>query len=358
MIVITRTMVQSDDIDIKNEVIRPFFQRDFYERTQLAKIYRIVIPKIPLFQILINHLKIAKIIHQEKPDLAIVVTPGIYSIPKNIPYLIKNGGNIYVYNAHRKFDSPYSAYIKIFGTLLYKFEKKLFRRAQKVISVSSFESNVLESVYNIKKEKLTHVLNGIDLVISNPPLYKRKKLKNIIYVGQLNDIKGIKYLFEAFSIIAPLYPNITLEVVGEGAFKEELSKFIQENNLKHRIIMHGYLPQPRLQQIYARSDLAIVPSIHDACPNTVLEAFGYSIPVLGSRVGGIPELIDNMKTGILFSSKNAPAIADAMKKVLDNPGLYNSLIENLMSERYNLSWFKRIDRFQVEIEKIIGLRIE
>ena len=349
IIVICRQGIQSDSINFKKEILFPFFKSDTSKNKYFGKIFRLSIPKIPLYQILINRIKINKILKKEKPSIVIAVSPGIYSLPKEYPYFIKNGGSIYVYNYHRKLDSPYSIYIKLFGKVLFILEKKMFQRAIKVISVSKFESKVIQKIFELPSSKTTSISNGITEIIDNPPILNRKKIKNILFVGQLNEIKGVKDLIHAFSEISLNWPNLHLNIVGTGFLEEFLRKKYKKLIAQNKITFHGYLNKEKLTKIYSEADLLIVPSIHDACPNVVLEAFGYGIPVLGSKVGGIPELIKENKTGLLFPPKSPGLIVKKIDFLLNDPDLYIKMILNVIQAQNKMSWRSQINKF----EKII-----
>lgn len=355
IIVLCRQGKQSDTINVKNDIFKPFITKDIVELRSIGKIYRQSIPKIPLVQILVHRIKMKKIIVQEKPDIIVVVTPGIYSIPniKTIPYIIKNGGNIFIYNYYRKLDSAYSLYIKVFGKILFFLEKILFKRAKKVISVSHFESSILYKYYKLKKKKLTSVRNGILYIQEQPNILKRDKIQEILFVGQLNQIKGIKNLLIAFLDVLQVYPNLHLNIIGNGHLLNDLKTIVVNSKAQKNIRFQGYLPKNKISEHYEKSDLVIVPSLHDACPNVVLEAFGHGIPVLGSKTGGIPELIEHNVTGLIFAPNSPSDIAKSIKFMVQNDEKYEEMKREIIKRQHSYSWNKRIDKFEAIIQKVL-----
>ncbi|WP_371803550.1 glycosyltransferase family 4 protein [Candidatus Lokiarchaeum ossiferum] len=349
--IITGDRMHSFDISPVREILLPFFKKDYVEIGSKWKIYRMQVPKIPLFQNLIHSIKISKYLRFEKPDYIFIVSPAIYYSPKNIPYSIKNGGCNYIAKiSNNSLDSPYQFYFKLFYFLIYFLEKRLFQKAEKIISVSKFESLVVSKYYNIENGKSIHSPNGIEKMEENPPILSRKGIKSILFVGSLTELKGSKILINAFREISQNHIDLTFNIVGDGPLYHFTLKYIKENNLT-RISCRGYLPSKEIVKYYRQADLIIIPSLYDGCPNVLLEAFGFNIPVIGSNVGGIKELIVSEKTGVLIKPGISSEIVNAVNYLLQNEGIYENIKSNILKKKKEMTWFERIDIFNKIIEE-------
>lgn len=157
---------------------------------------------------------------------------------------------------------------------------------------------------------------------------KKSKAKTAIFVGRLIPIKGILLLVSSFRKIK--LPDVKLIVCGEGDYGEELRRMAKDDS---RIIFRGHLTQQELEKEYIVSDFAVIPSLWDEpFGRVVIEANKYGLPVITSNRGGIPEIIREMKSGVMFESEDE----------------FTELLENFF-ERENFDRF--YDNIELNIEK-------
>jgi len=150
----------------------------------------------------------------------------------------------------------------------------------------------------------------------------RKKLKLplkekiLVYIGRINDIKGVGFLLEAMSKLKlEKRENILLKIIGFGPQEEKFKKYVKENNLKNVDFLGGVYGERKMFYLSA-SDLFVLPSSKEGAPVTVMEALARNLPVIATRVGGTPLMIKNNREGILISPRNSDELVDAIKKVL------------------------------------------
>lgn len=144
---------------------------------------------------------------------------------------------------------------------------------------------------------------------ANPPL--------ILYVGRVEKRKGADVLLRAIPIVRKRYPECEFVFAGSvsGEIKGSLSQQ-GEGNLR----LLGVRPRAELVDWYRRASVFVAPSIWDNSPNTIYEAMACGTPVVASRVGGIPELVDHGVTGLLVPPTDSAALADALITLLgDSP---------------------------------------
>lgn len=151
------------------------------------------------------------------------------------------------------------------------------------------------------------------------------KGRSIVFVGSLEERKGIKYLIQAFPLIKASAPDVKLLVIGNplpgrGHYIDTLKELAKYDE---NIIFAG--SRPDVYDIIAACDVLVVPSLSEAFGRTVIEAMACRKPVVASNVGGIPEIVDDGKTGILVPPKSSEAIADAVIKLLTDKALADSM---------------------------------
>lgn len=173
------------------------------------------------------------------------------------------------------------------------------------IFVSKFSQLKHIEVYNKFKEKSNHIYNfspTIPAEITYP-----SKNNYFLYFGRLSNEKGIFTLLNAAK-----NTGISLKIVGSGPLNEEVEKFC--DNIPN-IQFLGYKKGEELNNIIKGSSYVVVPSEwYENNPMTVIEAYSYGIPVIGARIGGIPEIVEDNKNGFLFNSRDVNDLSNVLKK--------------------------------------------
>ena len=126
------------------------------------------------------------------------------------------------------------------------------------------------------------------------------KDKYFLFFGRLSYEKGVKTLLEAFNGL----PECHLKIVGTGPKENELKAFVESNGMKN-VEFLGYKRGKELQDLVANAYYVIVPSEwYENNPMTIIEAYSFGTPVIGARIGGIPEIVVESETGFQFESGN------------------------------------------------------
>ncbi|WP_375724276.1 glycosyltransferase family 4 protein [Arcobacter sp. KX21116] len=173
----------------------------------------------------------------------------------------------------------------------------------KVVTVSNQVKEYLSSM-GVHDNKLVNIYTGIDTNKFSPnknyDLRTELNLSSSILlvgvVAVLRDAKRHMALIKAFSKIKNI--DVKLVIVGEGPMKERIENCIKENNVENRVIMLGH--RNDVENLLPNFDLFCLASRHEALGTSLLEAQSCGVPVLGSNVGGIPEALEDGKTGYLF----------------------------------------------------------
>ncbi len=192
------------------------------------------------------------------------------------------------------------------------------------------------------------------LKIKKPAKYSKNKL--LLFVGRLSDQKGLQYLIDALPEVIRKEPTAKLLVIGEGPFKSELKKKINENKINGYVRFLGSLPSSDIVKYHNYADIFILPSLSnktgtEALGLALMEAMSSGCAVVGTKVGGIPSLIQNGVNGILVQQKDSKQLADAIISLLKNRKRAEAMGKNAAAFiQKNYSW----DKVGKEFIKIYG----
>jgi len=167
------------------------------------------------------------------------------------------------------------------------------------------------AVAGIPHEKLIYLNNAL-----NPATYEVNFDNSgyALFAGRLSKEKGVLTLLKAFKDL-----TIPLRIVGTGPVEETCREFVSVNGMNH-VSFEGYCHGDKLKNLFQEAAFLVVPSEwHENAPMSILEAFAYGKPVIGSNLGGIPEQVVHDETGLLFQPGNAEALADAVMELADDP---------------------------------------
>ena len=146
----------------------------------------------------------------------------------------------------------------------------------------------------------------------------------IIYFGGLNKWKGVWTLLKAANHIK----DIKVIFLGDGSERQMLKEYAHDNNIIN-VSFLGHLSGESLTSIIAGAKFSIVPSeCYENCPYSILESYSFGVPVIGANIGGIPELIENGKTGFLFKSGDALELSEKIKTLYQSPELVDEFSNN------------------------------
>ena len=163
--------------------------------------------------------------------------------------------------------------------------------------------------------------------------HKGRKDKIILYAGRLIDVKGIEYLVKAFPAVLEKQANAKLLVVGSGPCKGDLVSLSERLHLHDKVVFQGAVSQEELVRYYAMADVFVLPSVTTKEGETeglgvvLLEAMASRVPVIGTNVGGIPDIIKDGKTGLLALQRNPHDLAEKILRILDDEALRKELAE-------------------------------
>lgn len=227
--------------------------------------------------------------------------------------------------------------------------KKILRIAknvEKIIFISDYERNYFENLIshtNIGKlENLITIKNG---AINRYAEFEAIKPSphSLIYLGRLEEYKGIRELVAGFSQVAKKFPEAKLHIYGTGP----LSDFCQKYS-NSQIIYHGFTDEP-LKKI-AESEIFILPSYIEGLSLSLIDATMLGKAIITTNIDGNPEVVEDQKNGLLIPAKDSNALAEAIEKLLSNSELVKEF-----SHQSRLKYLHEFDYEKTIHEKLIPL---
>ena len=179
-------------------------------------------------------------------------------------------------------------------------EKTYYSKADHVICLSNYMREILCGDYGLETEKIDVIPNGLtnDAAASKPDVnYLRKKWyvplneKIIIFVGRMDEAKGLTYLIKSFRDVLRVYPRSRLVIAGEGAY----DKYTKETqDVCTRISYTGFLDKPQLYEWYRLADVGVIPSLFEPFGYVAVEMMMHGLPILATATSGLNEVVDKV----------------------------------------------------------------
>lgn len=215
----------------------------------------------------------------------------------------------------------------------------LTRLALRRADLAVFVSNCLKQKYGQKLKCQVMVANESRLrpwMIHKVDRWEVHRPLRVLYVGRLVPEKGVQFLLEAVALIAKEMP-CELWIAGNGPFEPDLRAKAEELKIISNVRWLGRVPWGKeLFELMRQCDIFVLPSLGEGLPLTIVEAMSQSLPIIASRVGGIPEIVKDNTSGILVEPGNSLAIARAIRQVATNAELRQKLVtEGLRVAREN-----------------------
>jgi glycosyltransferase involved in cell wall biosynthesis len=179
---------------------------------------------------------------------------------------------------------------------------------------------LLES--GVPAEKIKTIANGIDVQAfehGQPlPALSVTGGKVVGTVARLDLQKGFEYLLRAVRELCNSFYGLKVVIVGEGPDRKAIEGMVQEYGLQSNVVLAGQ--QSDMPGVYAAMDIFVLPSLNEGLPMTILEAMAASKPVVATRVGAIPKVINDGENGLLVDPRDTDGLRNAIASLLADPG--------------------------------------
>lgn len=193
------------------------------------------------------------------------------------------------------------------------------RKAGKVIALSRALKTAALG-FGLRDERVVVIPNGVN--ISQFPFATAEEKKNqVLFVGSLIERKGPLYLLQAMRLVHQSLPEANLVLVGEGDERARLEQFIAENAMADYVCLAGTQSQSAVSSLMRESRLFVLPSIEEGQGVVLMEALASGTPCVGSRVGGIPDVVTE-DVGRLVEPGDVNGLAEAIRAYLTDTELW------------------------------------
>lgn len=291
------------------------------------------------------------LLNEEKPDVIDAHQYPVYF--SDVSALVSSFRKIPMFLHVHVVPDPKSVFSAFVLKFYYRFIERFTLQASRCIIAPSQAYKLMLKSMGVNPERIVVVPYGVDLRRFNPAesgeafrkRFNFEGSKVILTVGRLNYQKGFQFLIKAMPQILRKVPNAKLVIVGEGELLANLQSISNSLGLTGNVIFTGALSQSSISNAYAAADVFVLPSLFESLGISLLEAQAMGKPVVGTRVGGLPEALDEAKSGILVKAKKPSELARATIKLLLNQDLANSMGQcgrKFVEKHYDLG--KSVDR--------------
>ena len=235
--------------------------------------------------------------------------------------------------------------------LNYKLERFIsfisINRASFVIAPSKAMITIVESELGKAFKKTAVIPLCVEKTVSKM-IYRKNECIRFVFASRNDPLKGGDTLIKAIELV-----NIKIKVQVEFhfiGFKPSIGSLLPSN-----IIINDFLPRQELLKFYHKCDVALLPSLFDNSPLFIYETMAAGLPVIATNVGGIPELIQNGKTGFLFKKNNVEELANHIIDLIENPQKRIQMGKNAQEFIYNYASVDKIAQQKLKLYRnIIG----
>lgn len=213
--------------------------------------------------------------------------------------------------------------------------------------ITAISTALAERAQQFGRADVTVIPNGIDLsAIREASRFHARDSGRILFVGRLEPMKGVDVLLRAFaSIASSLSPDVHLRIVGDGSERRMLEQLAEQLEINHRVAFVGTVPHRAVYDEYAKAVLFCGLSRSEALGNVFIEAQAAGCAVIATRVGGIPEIVEDGLTGILVSPENLSSAAGAIKTLMKDASLRARYSIAAEKDKERFDWAKIAERY-------------
>ena len=178
---------------------------------------------------------------------------------------------------------------------------------------------------------------------------------NVLFFGRISPYKGIKYLLDAFVEVLSTqnYNDISLTIAGSGEFDFDIEVYKKHPEIN---ILNKYLYPEDLANLIFQSSVVVCPYIDATQSGVVMSAFAFKKPVIATNVGGLPEMVQDQKTGIIIEPKNTEDIKEAIIQIYSDKNLREEMSQNIEKIYFSgeKSWKSSASKFVDALKKVLN----
>ena len=276
------------------------------------------------------------LIHGRKADVFLALDPVSVGLPTLFaawilgrPFVLRIGGD-YAWeqsverlgvedDLNRFLDSRYGWRVE----LLKGIERMVARRAARVIVTDRYMQGVLEK-WKVRPDKVVIITNAFDVSgirVTRDEARRMLHLRGplVVSMGRLLRWKGFAKLIDVVASLRSDFPDVSLAIVGSGPQAGDLANSVKEADLDQTVLLPGGLPHDRALLYLKAADVFVLNSAGEGMSHSILEAMALGTPVVATRAGGNPDLIEHGKSGWLVAPHDEADLRSAIRELLKDP---------------------------------------
>jgi colanic acid/amylovoran biosynthesis glycosyltransferase len=156
---------------------------------------------------------------------------------------------------------------------------------------------------------------------SVPPRPGGGRPLHVVSVGRMTPVKGHALLVEALARLRDRGRDVTAKLIGDGPLRDELLRRVESLGLDGNVMLPGAIGQDDIRAEYEAADVFVQPSFAEGIPVVLMEAMALEVPVVATRIAGIPELVEDGVSGLVVAPGHVEALADAIERLAEDPAL-------------------------------------
>lgn len=232
--------------------------------------------------------------------------------------------------------------------MLFLFEKYASSMDKLLVLTQRDREVFMEKIKTLKNDPLVFY-NPLTLPIAGKPVSHTNPL---LFVGRLNmEVKGIDLLVPIMRRVCSVFPNVKLNIVGDGGEKDKLLALIKQEHLEKNIVLCGQTNQ--VQKYYEQSSLLLVTSRYEGFGLVITEAMAYGIPVVAFHAYGPDEIIRDSVNGYLFEQGDVDGYADGIIRILSDKETWKQLSEEAVRRADDFSLDVILKKFIRILERVV-----
>lgn len=206
-------------------------------------------------------------------------------------------------------------------------QRRVARSADVVVVPSTYLARIV-STWGVPKDRIAKIESAVLLTKLSPEPARdisQGKVKRVVMVGRFVPWKGIREAIVSMEALRREVPTAVLTIVGDGPMKKELRTLVREQGLMDAVVFTGPLPHEATLETIRSADVLLLNSRYEGLPHLAIEAFSVGTPVVATDAGGIPEVVEHMKTGLIYPVGDEPQMIEALSLILSDSVLRNRL---------------------------------
>lgn len=242
-----------------------------------------------------------------------------YVMQYAIPAAMIAGVHIRIHTVHNIARGEFGESQRILANIFYRFCNVV------PVAISPIVKSTVLDEYKLKPESVPMIYNGADIskcIIKTD--YTTTNAIKVLHIGRLTDVKNQPLIIRAIKILSDKGYDLSLDLYGSGENENAYKELIKSLSLEDKVRIRGLIDD--VFPVMHNADIFVLPSKYEGMPMTLIEAMGTGLPIIASRVGGIPDMIVSREEGILIEP-NLDELVTSLEKLINNPGLRKNIGE-------------------------------